>query len=215
MMNALPKPIIYYAFGLYFLLFVVAVTAATIQHTSSTTRIDVEQDSRLLSSSSTSSYQKSGCIPRAHDYDNSDATTHIPAPDVFRVQMTLTTTTVGGTHSIDTTTSSTKISTLTMQFNRTWSPLGVDRLYQMVLDHYLDCAVFFRVVPGTSVPVPMPQHPGVTRECIRHSNCSKSKINVDSRFNTNSLVLLLFVFSNWTMFVVRLYHPIWYRLRTG
>jgi cyclophilin family peptidyl-prolyl cis-trans isomerase len=38
-----------------------------------------------------------------------------------------------------------------MQFHRSWSPYGVDRLYQLILDHYFDCAVFFRVVPGTYI----------------------------------------------------------------
>lgn len=100
----------------------------------------LHENQRLLASSYHSSsideYDKSKCQPRTHTYDNTVLT---QAPDIFRVQWTLTTTT---------TTTTTKISTLTMQFNRTWSPIGVDRMYQLILDHYFDCAVFFRVVPG-------------------------------------------------------------------
>jgi hypothetical protein len=31
---------------------------------------------------------------------------------------------------------------------REWSPLGVDRFYQLIRDNYFDCAAFFRVAPG-------------------------------------------------------------------
>jgi len=37
---------------------------------------------------------------------------------------------------------------IVMEVVRKWSPLGVDRFYQLLLDNYYDCAAFFRVVPG-------------------------------------------------------------------
>jgi peptidyl-prolyl cis-trans isomerase A (cyclophilin A) len=35
-----------------------------------------------------------------------------------------------------------------IEVTRSWSPVGVDRFYQLLRDNYLDCAAFFRVVPG-------------------------------------------------------------------
>mmetsp|Transcript_14549 Transcript_14549/g.24135 ORF Transcript_14549/g.24135 Transcript_14549/m.24135 type:complete len:229 (-) Transcript_14549:146-832(-) len=37
---------------------------------------------------------------------------------------------------------------IVIEVHREWSPLGVDRFYQLVLDGYYNCASFFRVVPG-------------------------------------------------------------------
>ena len=142
-----------------FYLTVVVAATATIRTSSTKTDVTKENsaaphhrrrlhDDNSYNNRDDSSYQKSECVPRLHNYDSTAAP--IPAPEIFHVEMVLTTT---RTPSITTTTTSTidtrtKISTLTIQFNRTWSPRGVDRLYQLVLDHYLDCAVFFRVVPG-------------------------------------------------------------------
>jgi hypothetical protein len=150
MTSCLPKRMCYVIFCLSF----VVATYATIRNSATRRREVTEENSvvtprrsrhdhRILSTShshttSNDPYQKSKCIPRSHDYDNTAVTT--PAPNIFRVQMVVTTT----TNDDDTT----KMATFTIQFNRTWSPRGVDRLYQLVLDHYLDCAVFFRVVPG-------------------------------------------------------------------
>lgn len=36
---------------------------------------------------------------------------------------------------------------IVLQVTREWSPLGVDRFYQLVKDGYYTCAGFFRVVP--------------------------------------------------------------------
>jgi hypothetical protein len=42
---------------------------------------------------------------------------------------------------------------IVIQINRNWSPYGVDRFFQLLLDNYFDCATFFRVVPGTSITI--------------------------------------------------------------
>lgn len=34
------------------------------------------------------------------------------------------------------------------KIKRSWSPIGVDRFYQLIHDNYYNCAAFFRVVPG-------------------------------------------------------------------
>ena len=146
------------------------VVATTISH--QVTRIEEKVNEQLVLYSTSSSesrillhvassyhnsnhdnYDKAECVPRSHRYDNTVVeSTQATAPDIFRVQWTLTTTTettIPTTALAAAAATTTKISTLTMQFNRTWSPIGVDRMYQLILDHYFDCAVFFRVVPGT------------------------------------------------------------------
>jgi hypothetical protein len=101
------------------------------------------------------SYDSSpSCIPRQRDYNNSSHIGTQPsnsiAPELFRVQFTITTTTSTATNKQQQQQQYTKTTTSTfvVQFNRTWSPLGVDRMYQLIQDQYFDCAVFFRVVPS-------------------------------------------------------------------
>lgn len=44
--------------------------------------------------------------------------------------------------------------TLSLLVTREWSPFGVDRFYQLLLDNFYNCAAFFRVVPRTSTFLP-------------------------------------------------------------
>jgi hypothetical protein len=124
--------------GIFFVLLAVATATDTPLR-----RIHENQ----MQSSNHTDFDKSECTPRSHNVDPSTAPDN-KAPDLFRVQLTLTTTPT------ESPTPTTKLSTLMIQFNRTWSPIGVDRFYQLVLDHYFDCAGFFRVVPGTIIPIP-------------------------------------------------------------
>ena len=175
--------------GIFFVL--LAVTAAT---GTPLRRIHENQ----MPSSNHIDFDKSQCTPRSHNVDPS-TTPETKAPDLFRVQLTLTTTPT------ESPTPTTKLSTLMIQFNRTWSPIGVDRFYQLVLDHYFDCAGFFRVVPGTIIstpPVTNKQNVPVrltTRRTIC-SHCNYPPFFCDS---------LLMAFRN------RFHYTIWHRVGTG
>jgi peptidyl-prolyl cis-trans isomerase A (cyclophilin A) len=45
---------------------------------------------------------------------------------------------------------------------RAWSPHGVDRMFQLILDNYFNCATFFRVVPGFVVQLGLAADPALT-----------------------------------------------------
>jgi hypothetical protein len=73
------------------------------------------------------------CQPRPHNspLPSNDAT--VPqSPDKFEVRWI---TTAGDLP-------------IVLEVVREWSPRGVDRFYQLVMDNYFDCAAFFRVAPG-------------------------------------------------------------------
>ena len=174
--------------GIFFVL--LAVTAAT---GTPLRRIHENQ----MPSSNHIDFDKSECTPRSHNVDPS-TTPETKAPDLFRVQLTLTTTPT------ESPTPTTKLSTLMIQFNRTWSPIGVDRFYQLVLDHYFDCAGFFRVVPGTIIATP-----------------PVTKTNVPVRLTTRRTIcshryhLPLFRDSILIAFRNRFHYTIWHRVGTG
>jgi len=48
---------------------------------------------------------------------------------------------------------------IVIQVNRAWSPHGVDRFYQLLLDGYFDCAPIFRVAPGYVVQLGIASEP--------------------------------------------------------
>ncbi len=50
-----------------------------------------------------------------------------------------------------------------VEVNRSWSPRGVDRFYNLVKYHFFDSASFFRVVPGFVVQFGISARPEVTR----------------------------------------------------
>lgn len=76
------------------------------------------------------------CLPGSHNVNNSYPKSDEKSPAFFTVEFR--TTVDLGT---DDPTS------IVMEVNRTWAPLGVDRFYSLLQDHYFDCAAFFRVVP--------------------------------------------------------------------
>ena len=47
---------------------------------------------------------------------------------------------------------------------RDWSPLGVDRFYQLIQDNYYDCGAFFRVVPDFVVQFGIASEPSETKK---------------------------------------------------
>lgn len=68
--------------------------------------------------------------------------------------------------------------TVKIQVNRDWSPLGADRFYALVVEHYFDCAIFYRHVPDFIVQFGYaadPQEsaawrPIITDDPVLHSN---------------------------------------------
>jgi peptidyl-prolyl cis-trans isomerase A (cyclophilin A) len=50
----------------------------------------------------------------------------------------------------------------TVTVNRSWSPLGADRLYNLVKHHFFDNTAFFRVVPGFVVQFGISGNPAVS-----------------------------------------------------
>mmetsp|Transcript_6479 Transcript_6479/g.10599 ORF Transcript_6479/g.10599 Transcript_6479/m.10599 type:complete len:283 (+) Transcript_6479:48-896(+) len=61
------------------------------------------------------------CNPK---YGNMGVNFEVTAPDVFLVNLDV----IGAS------------STVVIEVNRTWSPIGVDHFYTLLLDHYYDCA---------------------------------------------------------------------------
>ncbi|MGE4158260.1 MAG: peptidylprolyl isomerase [Planctomycetota bacterium] len=51
---------------------------------------------------------------------------------------------------------------ITVQVNRSWSPLGADRFYALVTSGYFDGCAFFRVVPGFVVQFGLNGDPKIT-----------------------------------------------------
>ena len=77
---------------------------------------------------------KAECVPGLHDVPNLSPANDPRAPEKFRVQW--------GTSYGD------GSQPIVLEVTRSWSPLGVDRFYQLLLDNYYNCAAFFRIVPG-------------------------------------------------------------------
>jgi hypothetical protein len=75
---------------------------------------------------------KKTCAPGIHSIANLSPLADPIAPDVFRVSWI----------------ASAGEKPIVLEAVREWSPLGVDRFYQLVLDNFYDCAAFFRVAPG-------------------------------------------------------------------
>ena len=76
---------------------------------------------------------KADCSSGSHNVPNLSPNPDPTAPERFLV-------------SWKTTANSTK--PVVLDVVRQWSPLGVDRFYQLILDNYYKCDAFFRVVPG-------------------------------------------------------------------
>jgi peptidyl-prolyl cis-trans isomerase A (cyclophilin A) len=83
------------------------------------------------------------------------------APDVYRAKFT---TTKGD---------------FVVEVHRAWAPLGADRFYNLVANHFFDDAAFFRYVPGFIVQFGLPANPAVARvwenarikdDPVKHSN---------------------------------------------
>lgn len=89
----------------------------------------------FLSSFGVAAYDKTSCVPRPHETENNYPDPDPEAPERFFV-------------TILTTASDEPFK---MEVVRSWSPLGVDRFYALILDHYYDCSTFFRVVPSRSL----------------------------------------------------------------
>lgn len=73
---------------------------------------------------------KTNCVPGPHDQASSPEVT---APESFTVYF-------------NTTASTDQL--ISIEITRSWSPLGADRFYGLMLDNYFDCSSFFRVVPS-------------------------------------------------------------------
>lgn len=51
-----------------------------------------------------------------------------------------------------------------MEVHRSWAPIGVDRFWSLLKDHYYDCAAFFRVVPDFVVQFGIASTPDESRK---------------------------------------------------
>jgi hypothetical protein len=87
--------------------------------------------SALVVAAATSS-SSSTCVPVYNGVTNPAPGPDPVAPDTFKVAMY---------------TDSSNKEPIVLEVFRDWSPLGVDRFYQLVSDGYYNCAGFFRVVP--------------------------------------------------------------------
>src|SRR5664279_2836814 len=50
-----------------------------------------------------------------------------------------------------------------VEVHRAWAPLGADRFYNLVVNHFFDDAAFFRYVPGFIVQFGLPANPAIGR----------------------------------------------------
>jgi hypothetical protein len=75
---------------------------------------------------------KTACVPGSHNVTNVSPDADPRAPDVFMVSWS----TSAGDEPI------------VLEVVREWSPLGVDRFYQLYLDNFFNCAAFFRIAPS-------------------------------------------------------------------
>jgi hypothetical protein len=75
---------------------------------------------------------KLSCAPGSHSVTNVFPDADPRAPDSFMVSWS----TSAGEKPI------------VLEVVREWSPLGVDRFYQLFLDNYFNCAAFFRIAPS-------------------------------------------------------------------
>ena len=78
------------------------------------------------------------------------------APDYFRVSF--------GTTVVNDATTSAAAEPIVMEVNRSWAPIGADRFYALIADHYYDDAAFFRVVPDFVVQWGIAALPNETKE---------------------------------------------------
>jgi hypothetical protein len=91
---------------------------------------------------------KSDCVPGDHDVipsspvDDNTVTTTTTA--------TTTTTVAPEKFTVRWKTTANTADDIIVEIIRQWSPIGVDRFYQLINDNYYNCAAFFRVVPSTS-----------------------------------------------------------------
>ncbi len=84
-----------------------------------------------------------------------------PAPDSFRVAFET-------THG-----------TFVVQVNRAWAPIGADRFYDLVAEHFFDDNAFFRVLPGYIAQF------GVNNDRKINEAWEARKINDDKVIETN------------------------------
>lgn len=117
--------------SLLFFLSVVTILTARVAHAA-----EIETTAPLQ----VTAYNKELCQPRSHNITDPSSTTSLQAPDQFTVTWK-TTADVSGSNTVD-------APEIVIEVIRDWSPNGADRFYQLILDHYYDCAAFFRVVPG-------------------------------------------------------------------
>ena len=92
------------------------------------------------------------CVPRPHNVENLSPAKDPRAPDVFHVTWDF----IGN--------NAASSASIVLEVTRAWSPLGVDRFYQLVLDNYYDCAAFFRVVPDFVVQFGIAAQPNETEK---------------------------------------------------
>lgn len=101
---------------------------------------------------------KVDCVPGSHDvipsswlYDDNhkDNITTITTPEIFQVHLRT---------SIDIE------NDIIFEINRSWSPIGVDRFYQLINDHYYNCAAFFRIVPDFVIQFGIAAEPSETKK---------------------------------------------------
>lgn len=95
---------------------------------------------------------KRACVSGPHNYpapsDNVSISTKLAAsnkhgaPERFLVHWK---TSIGSADADD---NNDNNSLITVEIIREWSPIGVDRFYQLILDKFYNCATFFRVVPN-------------------------------------------------------------------
>ena len=91
---------------------------------------------------------KLNCPTGQHTFNISNNTT--TAPDTIFIEWNITTTGVSNSNNDNNNNNNNDytIQTIRIEIIRKWSPIGVDRFYQLILDNYYNCAAFFRVVPG-------------------------------------------------------------------
>jgi len=105
------------------------------------------------------------------------------APDLYRVKFT---TTHGD---------------FVIEVHRAWAPLGADRFYNLVVNHFFDDAAFFRNVPGFMVQFGIPANPAIGQKWqaanikddpVKHSN-TRGTITFAKTAEPNSRSTQLFI----------------------